>query len=100
MTDDRIQTRHPDPARQAPRIPRWKYDAVRSALLDAVPAEDSGIAFADLPGAVRQSVGADTLERLGSVNWHVTVVKLDLEARGELERVPGARPQRVRRPVR
>ena len=100
MSADRVQTRHPDPAKQAPSIPRWKYDSVKAALLSVVPASGDGVAFATLPDAVRQSLDATTLERLGSVNWHVTVVKLDLEARGELERVPGARPQRVRRPTR
>jgi hypothetical protein len=32
----------------------------------------------------------------GSVTWYVTTVKLDLEARGEVKRVPNSRPQLVR----
>ena len=28
--------------------------------------------------------------------WYVTTVKLDLEARGQLKRVPKSRPQRVK----
>ena len=32
----------------------------------------------------------------GSVTWYVTTVKLDLEARGTLKRVPNSRPQLVR----
>lgn len=32
----------------------------------------------------------------GSVMWYVTTVKLDLEARGEIKRVPNSRPQLVR----
>jgi hypothetical protein len=32
----------------------------------------------------------------GSVMWYVTTVKLDLEARGEIKRVPNSRPQLVK----
>jgi hypothetical protein len=32
----------------------------------------------------------------GSVGWYVTAVKLDLEARNEIHRLPGVSPQRVR----
>ena len=32
----------------------------------------------------------------GSINWYVTTVKLDLEARGVVERIPGKSPQRLR----
>jgi hypothetical protein len=32
----------------------------------------------------------------GSVSWYVTTVKLDLETRGVVERVPGQKPQRLR----
>ena len=49
--------------------------------------------FKDLPAAVESA-----LERPfdGSVSWYVTTVKLDLEARGVIVRVPKARPQRLR----
>jgi hypothetical protein len=32
----------------------------------------------------------------GSVMWYVTTVKLDLEARGDVKRVPNSRPQIVK----
>jgi len=32
----------------------------------------------------------------GSVTWYVTTVKLDLEARGVVKRVPHSRPQLVK----
>jgi len=76
---------------------RWKYDAYREAILRAVPADEAGVAFKELPERVRALLPADQLDRLGSVTWHVTSVKLDLEACGLLERVPGAKPQRLRR---
>jgi len=46
---------------------------------------------------VREDVNDYLRERFeGSVSWYFTTVKLDLEARGILERVPGERPQRIR----
>jgi hypothetical protein len=36
--------------------------------------------------------GAELTE-LGSVSWYTTTVKLDLEARGGIARVKGAKPQ-------
>jgi len=32
------------------------------------------------------------------VSWYATVVKLDLECRGEIRRVEGAKPQRLGKP--
>lgn len=96
-SQDRVQTRHPDPTKSMPAIEGWKYEAVRQAVLTAVPQRGAGLPFKELPGRVRDLLPADVLAILGSVSWYTTTVKLDLEARGELERVPGARPQRLLR---
>jgi hypothetical protein len=32
----------------------------------------------------------------GSISWYTTTIKLDLEARGLIERVPDSQPQRQR----
>jgi hypothetical protein len=93
----RIQTRHPDPAKSMPRIERGVYDAFRAAILAAVPDEGSGLPFKDLAPLVAERLPAEIRSRIGSVGWYTATVKLDLEARGELERVPGERPQRLRR---
>ena len=78
------------------RIPGWKYRAVRAAILDAVAdAGPSGLLFRELSDQVRSRLDADDLTELGSVGWHVTTVKLDMEVEGELLRVAGATPQRL-----
>ena len=39
----------------------------------------------------------DKLSRFdGSISWYVTTVKLDLEARHVVERIPGTSPQQLR----
>jgi len=105
MTDqEKVVCRTPTPGKQAKRIDRWKYEAVRRAILEAVPPSgDSGgsgeagegLAFAELAGEVGRRLSADERGRLGSVPWYATTVKLDLEVKGEIRRVPGVTPQRL-----
>jgi hypothetical protein len=92
---DRIEAIHPDPTKKGVRIEGWKYHAVRRAILQALPESGPGLPFKELSGRVRDALSKDDLASLGSVSWYATTVKLDLEARGEVERVPGAKPQRL-----
>ena len=84
----------PTPGKAPVRIEAWKYDCVRRALLAALPRGGEGLRFADLPGIVRRALTARELRELGSVTWYVTTVKLDLEVRGSIRRIPGS-PQRL-----
>jgi len=79
------------------RIDATKYRAVRRAILEVVPADDVGVAFGELPRLVEAALPGGEIPGGGSIGWYTTTVKLDLEARGEIERVPGANPQRLRR---
>ncbi len=79
------------------RVSVEKYEVVRKAILKAVPRTRTGVAFRDLPEAVEKNLSRIDRGRIGSVGWYATTVKLDLEARGLIERVPDARPQRLRR---
>jgi hypothetical protein len=88
----------PTPGKQPTRIPTWKYQAVRQAILKIVPSEPPGIAAKDLPARVATELDADLRAKLGSVAWHTTTVKLHMEVEGELARVPDAKPQRLVRP--
>lgn len=91
MTDDRVTCQTPTPGKQPTRIPRWKYDAVSDAILTVLRQGD--LAFKELPAAVDLALSDDVRTRLGSIGWHVTTVKLDLEVRGLIARVPGVTPQ-------
>ncbi|MBI3160486.1 MAG: hypothetical protein HYZ26_12885 [Chloroflexi bacterium] len=87
----KILTLHPDPSKRGVNIEKAKYDAMRAAVLAAI-AEAGELPFSGLFNAV----GARLPEFRGSIGWYATTVKLDLEARGLIERVPGANPQRLR----
>lgn len=92
----KTQLQHPA-GKAAPRIATDKYEAVRAAILQALPADGAGLPFTELAGRVATLLPSATLARLGSVGWYTTAVKLDLEAQGLIERVPGAQPQCLRR---
>jgi len=96
MSEDKIACRTPTTGRDGvTNLLSWKFEAVRTAILDAVGgAGPEGLAFADLPGAVAARLAPEALARLGSVGWHTTTVKLELEVRGEIRRT-GASPQRL-----
>jgi hypothetical protein len=88
---DKIRTLHPE-KKQGVNISKDKYDMIRSAIL-CVLQEQKEISFMKLARAVEKEVKGSFD---GSVTWYVTTVKLDLEARGQIKRVPHSRPQLVR----
>lgn len=87
---EKIKTLHPL-GKQGTNIDREKYDAICSAIIGILQ-ERGEMPFSKLAPAIE--------ERLpdfdGSIGWYSTTVKLDLEARDEIERVAGSTPQRLR----
>lgn len=93
---DTVQALHPDPAKQGPRVDREAYEAYRAALLEVIPADADGVPFGELARRIAPLVPEAVRERT-SPGWWATTVKLDLEARGLIERIEGRGKQRVRR---
>ncbi len=104
MTGERVQLLNPDPVKHGVTMDAARYQAMRAAIVGVLAdAGPNGVQFMDRKGGGPPDFYALVKERIGpdwegSVGWHATAVKLDLEARGELERIPGAKPQRVRLP--
>lgn len=88
---DKIRTLHPE-KKQGVNISKEKYDVIRKAILCVLQTEKE-ITFMKLSRAVEKEVNGNFD---GSVMWYVTTVKLDMEARGEIKRVPSSRPQLVK----
>jgi hypothetical protein len=95
VADDRILTLHPA-GKHGVRIARDKYDDMRAALLAVVPRDPAGAPFLALEELVEEHLDP-ALWVDAKVAWYLVTVKQDLEARGELELVPGVQPQHVRR---
>lgn len=88
---ERIRTLHPA-GKQGVNIDRAKYDLIRQAIIASVQ-QRGEMPFGELAAAVEASLPGPFD---GSIGWYTVSVKLDLEARGLIERVPGRSPQVIR----
>jgi hypothetical protein len=88
---ERIQTRNPDKNKQGVNIDRAKYETMKDAITSVLRAKGE-MTFDDLARAVEKKLHG---KFDGSIRWYFTTVKLDLEARRMLQRVPGSSPQRI-----
>ncbi|MEL6547138.1 MAG: hypothetical protein AAFQ82_21105 [Myxococcota bacterium] len=91
---DTLVTEHPA-GKKGTRVNRASYDAYRKVILSVVPKSQAGIAFSELPEKVKAEIAPEFLTDGERCGWWVTTVKLDLEAKGLLERFGS--PQRLRR---
>lgn len=89
--EEKIMTRHPE-GKQGVNISRSKYDMIHKAIMNAIRSQGV-ITFQGLVSLVEYSL-RNRFE--GSVPWYVTTVKLDMEARGEIERIEGDGEQKFR----
>lgn len=87
----------PTPGKQGTRIARWKYETLRRALRRVIPRNKTGVEFRQLPDLVAATLTSEELQNMGSIMWYVVTVKQYLEVIGEIERVPNAKPLRLRR---
>lgn len=93
MPEEKILTLHPE-GKQGVNIRRKLYDQVANVIIEVM--EDGGgeMTFQQLSKAAKEILKAADFE--GKPMWYITTVKLDLEARDILERVPQKSPQLLR----
>ena len=84
-------TVHPESEKQGVFIDIAKYRTIREAILHNLQSYGS-MTFTQLGALVEEDLH-DTFA--GSVLWYYTTVKLEMEARGEIRRVPNSRPQLI-----
>ena len=89
--DEKIMTKHPQ-GKSGVNISKAKYETIRTAILDALR-DNAPMTFTALTEQVNQEMEG---KFEGSISWYVTTVKLDLEARGVIERIPNTNPQQLR----
>ena len=90
-TEDRILTLHPQ-GKKGVNILSRRYEMVRDCMLEIIQ-EHGEITYQEL-----NDISIDRLEGKfdGKIPWYVVSVKLDLEARGVIERIPKTSPHKVR----
>lgn len=89
--EDRILTIHPD-GKKGVKILLYKYTLIKSFILKTLE-ERKEISYKELNALANASL-KDNFD--GSVPWYLVTVKLDLEARGTIERIPGTSPHLLR----
>lgn len=90
MTEEKIQTLHPDAGKTNKRIVLTKYKVIKENILSIL--KDREPSHTELMELLYTRV-KDTFE--GGVQWYGEIVKLDLEARKIIERTKN-KPERYK----
>lgn len=95
--DGKVTCRSPS-GKTIARIEEWKYNRVREAVLQVLPADGSPLAYSDLSRQAASRIPAKEAQEIGKIPWYVETVSLEMEVRGELARVrDGGAPKRLKR---
>lgn len=92
MEEKRILTLHPK-GKNGVNILQRRYELVKDTILSILEQNGGELSYQDV-----NHEAAKKLEGYfdGKVPWYVVSVKLDLEARGMIERVPSSKPHRIK----
>jgi len=90
-TEPKFLTLHPQ-GKKGVNISKRKYEQVKDFILEKIN-EHKAISYQDI-----SDLAEDELTPVfdGKVVWYVVSVKLDLEARGIIERIPKTSPHELR----
>lgn len=89
--EERFLTLHPA-GKKGVNILKRRYDLIKDYILKAV--EEAGeITYQDLSDKAVEEL-SDNFD--GKVIWYIVSVKLDLEARGIIERIPKTSPHKIK----
>lgn len=88
--DEKILTLHPQ-GKRGFAISKPKYDTMKNSVIETFT-DFNELTFTELTNETHQKLAG---KFDGSINWYVVTVKLDLEARGILERVTQTTPHQI-----
>ena len=91
MSEERILTQHPQ-GKAGVHILKRRYDMIRDFIIQTIEKHNE-ITYEELSDLAIKELS----EKFdGKVVWYVVTVKLDLEARGIIERIPKTSPHKLR----
>ena len=91
MSEEKILTLHPQ-GKAGVNILLRRYNVIKDYILQTLQ-ENPNMTFSDLADKAFDDL-QETVD--GKVVWYVTSVKLDLEARSMIERIPKTSPHQLR----
>lgn len=92
MPEEKIMTLHPQ-GKNGVNISKAKYDQVKRVVLKVIT-EQQPVSFSDMFEIANGILKDESFD--GKPGWYVTTVKLDLEARKVVERIPKTSPHQLR----
>jgi hypothetical protein len=91
MSEERILTKHPK-GKDGVNILKRRYDVIREFILETIK-EYGEITYNSLSDLAVEKLNENFD---GKVVWYIVTVKLDLEARNMIERIPKTSPHKLR----
>ena len=70
------------------RLDATRFNAIRATMLKVMPSSGPGLTQSEMMAAVKQAAPQDLFPGGDKAGWWAKSVQLDMEARGELERLP------------
>ena len=89
--ETRIQLKHPQ-GKKPISMSKDKYDLLKPVVLKHLRAKGKAT-FTEISAAIAKDFRTNGTKFKGSLPWHLEWVKLDLEARKIIKRVPNTTPQ-------
>ncbi len=89
--DQRVQLRHPG-GKKPVTMEKGKYDLLKRSFLKQMRVKRTAT-FGEIAKAVSTDLKSTGKKFQGSLPWHLEWVKLDLEARKMIRRIPETSPQ-------
>ncbi len=90
--EQKIQLKHPQ-GKKTVNISKDKYEQLKTEMINYLT-ENPDRTFSDISKAIVQQFKENRITFNGTLNWYLEWVKLDLEARQIIQRVPKTAPQR------
>ncbi len=89
--NEKVQLKHPQ-GKKPISMSKEKYDLLKPAFLNYLSAKGEAT-FSEISRAIEKDFKTKRQTFKGSLPWHLEWVKLDLEARKVIRRVPSTSPQ-------
>jgi hypothetical protein len=90
--NQKIQLLHPE-GKKAISMNKPKYDVIKEALIDHLMKRGEST-HTEIWQTVAEDFKKNDIKFEGSIQWYMEWVKLDLEAKNIIERVPSTSPQK------
>jgi len=86
-----MRLRHRNPHAGRPYVRSDKYLLVSQAVMQRLPETGSGMTAEELVARLAHDLPSNLFPTAASIRWFMTAVRIDLEARGRIQRV-GCKP--------